>query len=94
MVTIGMNYVVIPGKEAAFESKFSKVLSSLELAVGHDNSHLYRDVANGRSYLIVSQWNDQDAFNEFIGSDAFRSVTNWGAENILEGRPKHEVYGS
>ena len=94
MITVGMNYVVLPGKEAAFESKFKKVTDALEAAPGHDNSHLYRDVRNEQSYLIVSQWNDSKAYDDFVASDAFKSVTDWGAEHILAGRPKHQVYGS
>lgn len=94
MVTIGMNYVVLPGKEKAFEAKFAGVTKALEEAPGHDNSHLYCDVGNQQSYLIVSQWNDAKAFDRFIASDAFKAVTDWGTEHILAGRPKHQVYGS
>jgi hypothetical protein len=28
----------------------------------------------------------------FITSQAFRDVTNWGKEQILAGRPMHKVY--
>ena len=94
MVTVGMNYVVLPGKGKAFESKFSHVTKALEEAPGHEQSNLYCDVKDEHSYLIVSQWTDAKAFDEFIASDAFKAVTNWGAEHILAGRPKHEVYGS
>ena len=52
VVTIGMNYKMIPGKEKVFE----------------------------------------DAFNEFIQSEKFKNVVNWGKENILAGRPSHTVY--
>jgi heme-degrading monooxygenase HmoA len=43
-------------------------------------------------YLIVSDWADRGAFDAFIGSEAFRSVANWGKEQILAGRPTHEIY--
>ena len=94
MVTIGMNYEALPGKEKAFESKFAQVVGALEAAPGHDKSVLYCDVSNKQSYLIVSQWNEAAAFDAFIASDAFKKVTDWGQEHILAGRPKHEVYGS
>jgi heme-degrading monooxygenase HmoA len=42
--------------------------------------------------LIVSEWSEEQAFNEFIRSDAFRAVTNWGKEQILSDRPRHKVY--
>jgi heme-degrading monooxygenase HmoA len=93
MVTIGMNYVLIPGKEEEFEKVFKKVLDIMEGMDGHGESHLYKDVWNSQSYLIVSQWTKKVAFDAFIASDQFRNVANWGKENILAGRPKHEVYG-
>lgn len=92
MVTVGMNYVVLPGKRELFEEKFSAVIGALEAAEGHTKSTLWRDTGNDDSYLITSDWNDEDAFKAFITSDAFRGVTNWGKEEILAGRPQHKVY--
>ncbi|MAT71920.1 MAG: antibiotic biosynthesis monooxygenase [Planctomycetaceae bacterium] len=92
MITVGMNYRVIPGKESDFEEKFAAVLGALNAAPGHTSSTLWKDVADGASYLITSEWNDEQAFKDFITSDAFRSVTNWGKEQILAGRPSHKVY--
>jgi len=92
MVTVGMNYVVLPGKQGEFEEKFAAVMGALEAAEGHDSSTLWKDVANDASYLITSQWNDEQAFRDFITSDAFRAVTTWGKEQILAGRPSHKVY--
>lgn len=92
MVTVGMNYVVLPGKGGDFEAKFAAVIDALNAAEGHTESTLWKDVANADSYLITSEWNDEQAFRDFITSDAFRSVTNWGKEEILAGRPSHKVY--
>lgn len=92
MVTIGMNYKVIPEKESVFEDAFRKVLKVMEEMEGHSKSFLYKDVSDAQSYLIISDWNSEDAFNAFIQSDKFKKVTNWGKENILAGRPSHHVY--
>ena len=92
MVTVGMNYQVLPGKEEVFERAFSQVIDTLRAAPGHTESHLYRDVAATSSYLIVSDWNDKAAFDTFIRSEAFAKLTNWGKEQILSGRPRHQVY--
>lgn len=92
MVTVGMNYVVLPGKEATFENAFRKVITAMQGIAGHSASHMYRDIDNARSYVILSDWNDRKAFDDFIGSDTFRAVANWGKEQILEGRPKHNYY--
>ena len=94
MVTIGMNYRVLPGKEEVFEAAFGRVLGAIREAEGHAESRLYKGVEDGTSadYLIVSRWNDEQAFQDFIASDAFKKVTNWGKENILAGRPSHTTY--
>lgn len=92
MVTVGMNYTVLPGKEAVFERAFTQVLAVMKEMPGHTESHLYRDVADARAYLIVSEWNDRAQFDAFVRSEQFAKVTNWGKEQILAGRPKHQVY--
>ena len=68
------------------------VIDALKAAPGHTNSTLWKDVSDDASYLITSEWSDETAFQEFIRSDAFRAVTNWGKEQILSGRPQHKVY--
>lgn len=92
MVTVGMNYHVLPGKQQEFEGKFAAVISALKAAPGHTNSTLWNDVADDASYLITSEWSDEQAFRSFIESDAFRAVTTWGKEQILSGRPQHKIY--
>jgi len=94
MITVGMNYAVLEGKEEVFERAFEQVIGALNEAPGHTQSWLYQEVGKPNAYLIVSDWNDEGAFNEFIRSDEFRKVTNWGAEQILAGRPSHKIYGS
>ena len=92
MITVGMNYHVIAGKEQEFEDKFAAVIDALNAAEGHTSSTLWKDVSDGASYLITSEWSDEQAFNDFIRSDAFRNVTTWGKEQILSDRPRHKVY--
>ncbi len=92
MITVGMNYHVLPGKGEAFEQVFKAVLDKMASDQGHRESHLYRDVFDPNKYMIVSDWADRGAFDAFISSDAFRSVANWGKEQILAGRPSHEIY--
>lgn len=93
MITVGMNYNVIPGKDQEFTSVFSKVLQIMSDMPGHAVTHLYRDVYSEHDYLVVSEWSDEAAFDAFIASDRFRNVTDWGKENVLRGRPTHEIYG-
>ena len=92
MITVGMNYHVIDGKQADFEEKFAVVIGALRAAEGHEKSILWKDVDDNASYLITSEWSDEAAFSTFIQSSAFRDVTNWGKEQILSGRPQHKIY--
>jgi heme-degrading monooxygenase HmoA len=92
MITIGMNYKVLPGKEENFERMFKHVLHSLQSVAGHGRSVLYNDVTDRQSYLIVSEWVSEEAFHIFIRSEKFRSVVDWGQENILADKPVHTLY--
>jgi heme-degrading monooxygenase HmoA len=92
MITIGMNYHVISGKESQFETAFEGVASALSKADGHEDSKLYCDRKEPNKFLIISEWKDQNAFHAFVASAAFRNVTNWGASEILIGRPTHKIY--
>lgn len=92
MITVGMNYHVLPGKQQDFEEKFSSVIRALRAAKDHIQSTLWKDVSDDASYLITSEWSDEVAFQDFIQSEAFRAVTNWGKEQILSTRPQHKIY--
>lgn len=94
MITVGMNYEVVEGKQDAFEKKFALVVQALSTLPGHKTTRLYRDVVAPRSYLVVSEWEDRAAYDAFVSSDAFRKTTSWGASGILATRPRHQVYGA
>jgi heme-degrading monooxygenase HmoA len=59
---------------------------------GHSASFLYKEVQKQDSYLILSVWTDKNAFDAFVASEAFAKVTNWGKEQVLSCRPKHQVF--
>ena len=94
MVTIGMNYQVLEGKEEVFEGACRKVLDVMGEADGHDESQIFRRIDGGENaqYLIVSRWSDEDAFTGFVASDQFKKVTSWGLKGVLAGRPSHTTY--
>lgn len=88
-----MNYEVLAGKEQIFEDACTKVVETMATIDGHEQSKIYRSIAADESaYLIVSRWQDEQAFNDFVASAAFKKVTSWGKENILAGRPSHTTY--
>ena len=93
MVTVGMNYQILSGREKDFESVFTKVLEIMRGMNGHVKTHLYRDVSDASSYVIFSEWSSKPAFDAFINSQQFKNVANWGKEQILAARPQHRIYG-
>jgi heme-degrading monooxygenase HmoA len=93
VVTIGMNYTVLEGKEKIFEDACENVIETMKGIDGHSDSRLFKQVgASARDYLIVSVWSSEEAFRAFVASETFKKVTSWGAQNILAGRPVHTVY--
>jgi heme-degrading monooxygenase HmoA len=92
MITVGMNYNVIDGKQDEFEQRFRKVLRALRDAEGHVESSMYRNIDDVRAYLIISEWSDQEKFTQFIRSPTFKAVTDWGKKEILTDRPEHRIY--
>jgi len=92
MITVGMQYDVREGKEAAFEKGCQGVVDLLKSEwKGHKLTRLFKDVNSPRSYMIYSEWETFADFQKFMTSDAFEKVTDWGKEEILEGRPKHQI---
>jgi heme-degrading monooxygenase HmoA len=87
-----MHYAVLPGKEEEFETGFLETLDQLKGVPGHVESHLYEDVAEQGSYVILSEWKSKQDFKAFLTSDAFRRVTAWGQAEILRGRPRHQIF--
>jgi heme-degrading monooxygenase HmoA len=92
MTTIGMHYEVVPGKEEEFERGFLGVIEHLKTVPGHVESHMYEDVANVGSYVILSEWENQEAFGAFMKSPEFAKVVAWGKAEILRSRPRHKIY--
>ena len=92
LVTIGMNYRVLEGKEKVFEDACSRVVEAMGGIDGHAESHLYHRVGGEPIYLIVSRWESEEAFKTFVASDQFKKVTSWGRDNILAGPPSHTTY--
>jgi heme-degrading monooxygenase HmoA len=88
-----MNYVVLEGKQQVFEDACARVVETMQGIEGHDESHLYKRLGDGDpTYLIVSRWESEAAFRDFVASEAFKKVTSWGRENILAGPPRHTTY--
>jgi chlorite dismutase len=93
MITVGMNYQIREGKREVFEQVFNKVIQIMSGLDGHVTTELYTKTSDRNAYLIISEWNDRDAFDAFIASEQFRNVANWGKEEVLATQPSHQIYG-
>src|ERR1051325_1986211 len=92
MTTIGMHYDVREGKEQEFEKGFLATIEVLKTMAGHVESHMYEDIENKGSYIILSEWQSKDDFDRFMQSDAFKKAVAWGRAEILRSRPRHKIY--
>ena len=92
MITVSMNYETIEGKQEEFETVFAEMLGLMETMAGHRESHLYREVDRPDSYLIISEWTDREAFEDFTRSERFRDVVGGPKNQMLSSRPRHEIF--
>ena len=92
MITVGMEYNVLPGKESDFEKGCQAVVELLKKEwAGHKVTRLFKDVNAPSSYMIYSEWETYPDFQKFMTSEAFQKTADWGKAEILAGRPKHTI---
>lgn len=91
-MTLGLDYEVRPGQEAAFEDLFRTVAAAMASVPGHVRTGLYRQVDGPGRYLVHSEWRDRASFTAFIRSEAFARVTSRGLSELLAAPPRHRVY--
>lgn len=91
MLTVGLYYDVIPGKEETFEKMFSGVVEEIGKMEGFVSALLYKRVDQPNSYLIYSEWRDAESFDKLIKSREFSDVKDQGPQLLLT-RPHHKIY--
>ncbi len=92
MAVVYMTYPVHQGKEMAFQEAYAKIFDLMKGSAGHKESHLYRRISGPGAFLIVSEWDNQAAFETFVNSEKFKTNTSdWGKDNIVSGQPTHHV---
>ena len=91
MLTVGLYYDVVQGKENDFEEYFRLVVAEIRKKDGFVSALLYKRVDKPGSYLIYSEWRDRESFEEFIKSREFSGAKEGGAD-MLMGRPSHKIY--
>lgn len=91
MITFGLNYDVKTEFIPQFLEVANKVLALMPELEGHVKTALYSDVNHPHSFLIYSEWENDDYFRGFMKSEAFKGVQNMTRDMLLD-RPKHKIY--
>ena len=75
MITVGMNYHVIEGKQQDFEEKFAGVTDALRAAEGHTTSTLWKDVEDD-AFVFYTNYESAKA-RELDGAGKAAFVMHW-----------------
>src|SRR5689334_5641993 len=51
-----------PGSQEDFETAFSRVTQQVKGTQGHIRDELIKDTANPNAYILLSEWESQEAF--------------------------------
>lgn len=91
MITFGLNYDVKPTYVDEFVRISREALALIHTLEGHVQTVLYANVDQPNSFLIYSEWENDDHFRAFMKSDAFKKVQTMTVD-MLEQRPRHKMY--
>ncbi|ABE59835.1 MULTISPECIES: antibiotic biosynthesis monooxygenase family protein [Chromohalobacter] len=75
-----MPFVVInrvyvnPGYEAEFERRFQRRASQVDRQPGFRAMRVLRPQGNQAPYLVETEWDSQEAFRAWVGSDDFKQA--------------------
>lgn len=92
MVTVGMEYRVLPEKQDEFQGVFEEIRALMAKADGHTETRLFREVSDPQTFYILSHWKSEDAYHAFVRGEAFDQVLTGDHGKILAERPHHQIY--
>lgn len=76
MTVRGMVFAKIkPGEESAFEAAFTEVSNKVKGTPGHIRDELLRDIAEPGSYILLSEWESEEAFLAWEDAPIHRQTT-------------------
>jgi hypothetical protein len=85
-VSYAVNYKAVATRKVLGDQTCYAVEIALTRISGHAVD-TWKDVADDTSYLITSKWPEEQAFLNFIHSQAFKDVTRADSS----GRPQHKI---
>src|SRR5688500_10331920 len=89
---VAINYInCTPDYVSRFEVLFCTRAKAIDTMTGFINMHVLRPAAAGDAYLIVSYWETEQSFQNWMKSEAFLTGHKRGFEDIAkakaEGKP-------
>lgn len=66
---------VADGKEAEFEAAFARVTAAVKGTPGHIRDELLREPARPGHYVLLSEWESEDAFRAWEDAPIHRELT-------------------
>ena len=69
-----------------FEELFTSRAKAIDMMPGFESMQVLKPKEDGKPYLIVSFWKDEDSFKAWTGSDAFREGHKRGFADIAKAR--------
>lgn len=72
MIAVANRIYVHPEYADAFESRFQDRAGLVDEMEGFISNQVLRPTAEGDPYVVLTFWESRDAFQNWVGSDAFR----------------------
>ena len=91
MITYGFQYDVKAEKREEFLKISNAAVKVMDTMDGHIMTKLFEDVNVKNSFMIYSEWANNEGFKAFMNSPEFKDVQTAGAE-MLTAQPKHKMY--
>lgn len=91
MIVVMNRIPVGEGREQDFEKSFAHRDRAVNQMPGFIDMQVLRPT-EGRTYVVVTRWQTQEAFQNWIQSDAFVASHRQQAPGLAESRPTLEIY--
>ena len=91
MVIVMNRIPVAEGREADFERTFTERDRAVDRMPGFIDLQVLRP-AEGRTYVVLTRWQSQEAFKAWTSSEAFIAAHRKQTPGLAESRPTLEIY--
>lgn len=88
---VAINYITCqPSYCTRFECLFCTRAKQIDTMPGFDSMQVLKPQKDGAPYLVISQWDSEEAFRAWVGSPAFLDGHKRGFADLAEAKEKGE----